>query len=88
MLTFLPGFLRPSREGTLCLHPLERAPGAFVSDASPVSRALLVLCVNQGQLEECSVHPISSRDANDSLSSTEEVSQLSTSTSRGAFPQK
>ena len=40
------------------------------------------------QLEECSVHPISSRDENDSLSSTEEVSQLFTSTSRGAFPQK
>ena len=37
MLTFLPGLLR-----------LERVPGAFVSDASPVSRALLVLCVNQG----------------------------------------
>ena len=34
------------------------------------------------------MHPISSRDENDSLSSTEEVSQLSTSTSRGAFPQK
>ena len=29
-------------------HPLERAPGAFVRDASPVSRTLLVLCVNQG----------------------------------------
>ena len=28
--------------------PLERAPGAFVSNASPVSRTLLVLCVNQG----------------------------------------
>ena len=25
-----------------------RAPGAFVSDASPVSRTLLVLCINQG----------------------------------------
>ena len=34
------------------------------------------------------MHPISFRDENDSLSSTEEVSQLSTSTSRGAFPQK
>ena len=32
--------------------------------------------------------PISSWDENDSLSSTEEVSQLSTSISRGAFPQK
>ena len=48
MLTFLPGLLRPSGEGTLCLLPLDGAPGAFVSDASPVSRALLVLCVNQG----------------------------------------
>ena len=38
MLTFLPRFLRPPW----------RAPGAFVSDASPVSRTLLVLCVNQG----------------------------------------
>ena len=34
------------------------------------------------------MNPMSSRDENDSLSSTEEVSQLSTSTSRGAFPQK
>ena len=48
MLTLLPGLLRPSQEGTLCLHRLERVPGAFVSDASPVSRALLVFCVNQG----------------------------------------
>ena len=48
MLTFLPRLLRPSREGTLCLHPLKRAPGALMSDASPVSRALLVLCINQG----------------------------------------
>ena len=48
MLTFLPGLLRPFQEGTLCLHPLEGAPGAFMSDASPVSRALLVLSVNQG----------------------------------------
>ena len=28
--------------------PLERAPGAFVRDVSPVSRTLLVFCVNQG----------------------------------------
>ena len=28
--------------------PFERVPGAFVRDASPVTRALLVLCVNQG----------------------------------------
>ena len=34
------------------------------------------------------MHPISSRDENDSLSSTEEVSQLFTSTSRGDFLQK
>ena len=27
---------------------LERAPGAFVRDAGPVSRTLLVFCVNQG----------------------------------------
>ena len=48
MLTLLPRLLRPSREGALCLHHLERAPSAFVSDASSVSRALLVFCVNQG----------------------------------------
>ena len=48
MLTLLPGLPRLPQEGTLCLHPLERAPCAFVSDASPVSRALLVLCINQG----------------------------------------
>ena len=34
------------------------------------------------------MHSISSQDENDSLSSNEEVSQLSTSTARGAFPQK
>ena len=34
------------------------------------------------------MHPISSGHENDSLSSTEEVSKLSTSTSRGAYPQK
>ena len=34
------------------------------------------------------MHPITSRDENDALSSIEEVSQLSISTSRGAFPQK
>ena len=37
---------------------------------------------------ECSVNPILSRDENDSLSSTEEVSQLSPNTSRVPFPQK
>ena len=34
--TFLPGLLRPSREGALCLHPMERAPEASVNRASPV----------------------------------------------------
>ena len=34
-LTFLPGLLRPSREGALCLHPLERAPGAYVQQRKP-----------------------------------------------------
>ena len=46
--TFLPGLLRPSWEGALCLHPIERAPEAFVNRASPVSRSLLVFCINQG----------------------------------------
>ena len=36
VFTFLPGLLRPSREGALCLHPIERAPEAFVNRASPV----------------------------------------------------
>ena len=44
--------------------------------------------VSVEQVEECSMHPISSRDENDSQYSTEEVSQLFRSTSRGAFPQK
>ena len=47
-LTFLPGLLRPSREGTLHLHPIERAPEASVNRASPVSGTLLAFCVNQG----------------------------------------
>ena len=34
-LTFLPGLLIPSREGTLCLHPLERAPGAHMRQREP-----------------------------------------------------
>ena len=46
--TFLLGLLRPSREGALCLHPIERAPEAFVNRASPMSGTLLVFCVNQG----------------------------------------
>ena len=42
------------------------------------------------QLEESSMHPISSpgNQTADSLSLTEEVSQLSTSRSRGVFPQQ
>ena len=48
VFTFLPRLLRPSREGALRLHPIERAPGAFVNSASPVSGALLVFCINQG----------------------------------------
>ena len=44
--------------------------------------------VSVQQIEISSVYLISSQDENDSLSSTEEVSQLSTSTSRGAFPQQ
>ena len=46
--TFLPGLLRPSREGALHLHPIERAPEASVNRASPVSGALLAFCINQG----------------------------------------
>ena len=46
--TFLPRFLRPSREGALHLHPIERESEAFVNRASPVSGTLLVFCVNQG----------------------------------------
>ena len=30
-----PGLLRPSREGALCLHPLERAPGASMQQREP-----------------------------------------------------
>ena len=36
-----------SRRHTV-LHPLEKVPGAFVRDPSPMSRTLLVFCVNQG----------------------------------------
>ena len=46
--TFLPRLLRPSREGTLCLHPIKRAPEASVNRASPMRGALLAFCVNQG----------------------------------------
>ena len=34
--TFLPGLLRPSREGALHLHPIERVPENFVNTASPM----------------------------------------------------
>ena len=46
--TFLPRLLRPSREGALRLHPIERAPEASLNRASPVPGALLAFCVNQG----------------------------------------
>ena len=46
--TFLPGLLRPSREGTLRLRPVKRAPEAFMNRASLMSGTLLVFCVNQG----------------------------------------
>ena len=36
-----------SRRHTV-LHPLEKVPGAFVRDPSPMSRTLLAFCVNQG----------------------------------------
>ena len=34
--TFLPGLLRPSREGALHLHHIERGPQAFMNSASPM----------------------------------------------------
>ena len=46
--TFLPGVLRPSWEGALHLHPIERAPEASVNRASPMLGALLAFCINQG----------------------------------------
>ena len=46
--TFLLRLLRPSLEGALRLHPIERAPEASVNRASPVPGALLAFCVNQG----------------------------------------
>ena len=45
--TFLPRLLRPSQEGALHLHPIERAPKAAVNRASPMPGALLAFCVNQ-----------------------------------------
>ena len=56
--TFLPGLLRPDREGALRLHlgggvlhphPTERAPVASVNRASSVPGAILAFCVNQGR---------------------------------------
>ena len=41
MLILLPRLLRHSGEGALCLHPLKRAPGAFVSDTSPVLKGFI-----------------------------------------------
>jgi len=41
VLILLPRVLRPYGEGALCLHPLKRAPGAFVSYASPVSKGFI-----------------------------------------------
>ena len=41
--TFLSGLLRPSREGALQLHPIERGPKAFVNRASP-AQGLYWLC--------------------------------------------
>ena len=46
--TFLPRLLRPSREGALHLHPIERVPEASMNRASPMPGALLAFCINQG----------------------------------------
>ena len=46
--TFLPRLLKPSREGALRLHPIERVPEASVNRASPMSGTLLAFCINQG----------------------------------------
>ena len=46
--TFLPRLLRPSWEGVLSLHPIERVPEASVNRSSPMSGTLLVFCINQG----------------------------------------
>ena len=40
--------LRPSWEGALGLHPIERVPEASVNRASPMPGVLLAFCVNQG----------------------------------------
>ena len=46
--TFLPGPLRPSQEGALHLHPINRAPEASVNRANPVRGAFLAFWINQG----------------------------------------
>ena len=46
--TFLARLLRPSQEGALQLHPIERVPEASMNGASPVSGTLLALCLNEG----------------------------------------
>jgi len=40
-LTFLPGLLRLSWEGALCLHPLERVPGAYVKQCKPCVKGFI-----------------------------------------------
>ena len=39
--TFLPRLLRLSREGALCLHPLERVPGAYVKQCKPYVKGFI-----------------------------------------------
>ena len=46
--TFLPRLLRPSPEGTLCLHPIKRSPVGLPEQSKPCAEALLALFVNQG----------------------------------------
>ena len=40
-LTFLPGLLRLSWEGALCLHSLERVPGAYVKQCKPCVKGFI-----------------------------------------------
>ena len=56
--TFLPGLLRPSREGALRLHPIERAPEAFMNRASPVPGALLAFWNIRNQGISASFSPL------------------------------
>ena len=37
----MPWLLRPSQEGTLCLHPLERAPGDYVKQCKPCIKGFI-----------------------------------------------